>query len=306
MFSVGMVSGEQLERTDIVLNYALPYALNNEVMNTDGPYDYANNSYYLVHFSDENGLAGELVFDANTGEFVKDENISEKVIFAFTIYEYVDQKGTEFNDFYFIMSLKEYRELSSRGYEFYATLSGNEYMTSYDSDNLKNGACIYMDLEQQYSNLLSADNEVTNVTSIFSGVDRCVEDAEIFTQKQAAYYEEEQVLNGVLIRTNNEMPFIVNSLTNHYGSNYDFMTEDLSFYEDELDRSSESISNWNSSQTIIQKDIDHRTELMRSRLEVEPQELNGVESGQNLMPGFSSIFTITSLLILTIFLKSKT
>ncbi|WP_319507690.1 hypothetical protein [uncultured Methanolobus sp.] len=306
MFSVGMVSGQQLERTDIAINYALPYALNYETMSTDGPYDYENNSYYLVHFSNESGLAGELVFDANTGEVVKNQNISEKVIFAFTTYEYVDQEGTEFNDFYFIASLEEYKELSSRGYEFYASLSGNEYMTSYDADNLKKGACIYMDLEQQYSKLLSANYEVMNVTSIFNGVDRCVEDAEVFTQKQEDYYKEEQVLNGLLSHANKEMPFIVKSLSNHYGSNYDFMVEDLSFYEDELDRSSETISNGNSSQTIIQKDIIHRTELMRSRLEVETQELNGIESGQNLMPGFSSIFTITNLLILSILLKRNT
>lgn len=110
----GMALCEPMDSME-VMDYAVPYASNDDILQARGPYDYGNTTYYIVQFLNEDEIYGELVLNGFTGEIIEDQKVCEKIFYTSTVME-SSLDVTDDNSFYF--SFKDNQELSSKVMNF--------------------------------------------------------------------------------------------------------------------------------------------------------------------------------------------
>ena len=78
IFTTGLAETQQISSYKI-LDFSEPYAKVNELMTAE-KYSYTNQDYYLVTFSTNDDINGEMVFNVNTGEVIIDEIIVKNIV----------------------------------------------------------------------------------------------------------------------------------------------------------------------------------------------------------------------------------
>jgi hypothetical protein len=205
------------------------------------------------------------------------------------------------NDFSFSFTIKDNKELSNDGYEFYTSLADNDQLSYSDIDKIKSGAYIYMDLELQYEKIIECNENRSNIW--FNTLDGSVEDAELFMQQRESIFKEEQLLNDILTRANNEMPFVNDVVNKNYGSRYDYTISNLNFYKDDLQRSTENLERWDSYHSNVQDEVEQHLSLMNARLDAVSKRTidNEVENSSFPIPGFGALYSLIGFFVLMTF-----
>jgi hypothetical protein len=294
----GIAACEPMDKFE-VMEYAVLYSSDGDLLQAQGPYEYENTSYYIVQFFNETEKYGELVLDGFTGEVIRDEQICERVFYAESV---IDSAGFEITSgYYHFFTFEDLKKMSNDGYEFYTALADYDHLASSDVDKIKTGAYIYMDLELQYENIIKQNENGSNIRII--DIDGSVKDVDIFIQQRTEYYKKEQLLNDILIRANNEMPFVNDIVGKNYGSGYDYTINNLDFYKDDLKRSTESLENWGSIQSDVQNKVDNHFLLMNSLLEANSKKVNDneVENNSFPIPGFGALYSLIGFFVLMAF-----
>lgn len=162
-----------------------------------------------------------------------------------------------------------------------------------------------MDLELQYENIVETNKNITN--GLINNRYGSVEDAEFLMQQRDNYFKEEQLLNNILTKANNEMPFVNDIVDKNYGTRYNYFINTLEFYKDDLDRSSKNLANWDSYRSDVQNEVEHHFSLMNSILDSNAKYASdrGEKSSLLFIPEFSDVFVLIGISAVLFFFKKN-
>lgn len=294
--SSGLVSAQQISKYE-VLDFAEPYAREDEIMAAYGCYYCEDQPFYIVDFTIGEDIFGEIVIDANTGEIIKDEDIARKIIHASWVIDSIDSA---------LITEEVSSAASLRGavttFESDSTLfkgyTNNPHIEEKISKCAEDAAISHQLIADDYSRCSSIQNEIIDIENQI-GNNLNVELTELYLSKGDCFVQEYDTLDKhinearadtiafydeLIASTNNQTEKRALEEEKQYSLNY-LLTEQ------------QSIKSYKSHWESYKSDLDDSTEWfieeMKDRFELAE------------VPGFEAIFAIAGLLVVAYLVRRR-
>jgi predicted small secreted protein len=296
--SVSAAQISEYEATKIVKSYAYE----GEVCEAYGPYEYNNNMYYVCSILEGENIITEIVIDANTGDVVTSETVSNYLIkHDLALYYLFDEESYSLN----IQNVDTYRQnVDTFGdyYDFWIEIHDSAAIQE-QKQNAQEAADISLGIKSIYENKVEAANEIIAIQAQIKAGGSLKDAEEIVEAEEEAYYIEKQALdklNNAIEKTPTFYSTILNSNYRYGISESEWKTyedDDMSFFEYEKDVTQSNIAYWESMESSLEDDTQWYYEAMVDRVEET--------TSSNETPSFTFGISTFALLIIGIFLNGK-
>ena len=306
LLTISTVSGEPISKFKIT-DYAEPYLQNEEVLYAYGPYYYQENPYYVIDFWDNDDLLAEMVFNANTGEVIENENTAKKIIYGSLVIDSIDSDLASLEVEY-ASSLRATIDIYNDNYEFWHDISIKSWVKSVDADYAKRAADISKSLEESYSRSLDITNEIIAIENDIIGKEWTIENTELYIEKSDQYIYETDITKKKLNEGLNEFPEIYDAFIDNNYYNVDnaewetYKRDDTNTLKTDIDNINQYQSYWKSYKLELNDDTEWFFESMQSRI-----ESNNLETSDdtNSTPGFAFSMAIPILLSIAFIVRRR-
>lgn len=306
LITIGTVSGEPISKFKIT-DYAEPYLQNEEVLYAYGPYYYQENPYYIVDFGNNDDIAAEMVFDANTGKVIENENAAKKIIYGSLVIASIDSDLASLEVEY-ASNLRNTIDVYNDDYEFWHDISIKSWVKSVDANHAKRAADISKSLENSYSRSLEITNEIITIENDIIGKDWTIENTELYIEKSDEYIYESEITKEKLNEGINEFSEIYDAFINNNYYNIDntewetYKRDDINYLKTDIDNINTYQSYWKSYKLELNDNTEWFFESMQSRIESKNLE---TPDDANSTPGFAFSMAIPILLSMVFIVKRR-
>lgn len=312
LLTISTASGELITKSQMT-EYAELYIQNEgrEIPDAYGPYYYQENPYYFVIYRDSQGqfqyldeYFAVLVFDANTGEIIENEETAKKIIAAHLIISSIMDSGLNNYTGFLQTAINTYK----MDYEFWYAISTVSWIKSVDADHAKRAANISKSLEESYLRLLNNKNETIEIENNIIGKEWTAENAELYVEKNNQFIHESEIIEARLNEAITEFPEIYDAIINSNYYNVDnavfetYKKDDIDYFTIDINNINIDQTNWESDKSYFDSNAEWYFRSMKSRI-----ESNNIESYDNLnrAPGFAFFTTMLILLSIALIIKRK-
>jgi PGF-CTERM protein len=179
--SFGLVSAQQISKYKI-LDFAEPYAREDEIMTAYGCYYCEDQPFYIVDFTIGGDLSGEIVIDANTGEVIKDEGIARKIIHASWVIDSIDSALIT-EEVSSATNLRGAVTIFESDSALFREFKNDPYIEEKIREYAANAATSHQLIADDYSRCLSIQNEIIDIENQIIGKNLNVELTELYLSK---------------------------------------------------------------------------------------------------------------------------
>lgn len=312
LLTISTASGELITKTQMT-EYAELYIQNEgrETPNISGPYYYQENPYYFVIYRESQGTFqfptkyfAVLVFDANNGILIENEDTAKKVINAHLIISSIMDSGLNNYTGDLQTAIDNYRMDS----EFWNSILTVSWIKSVDADHIKSAASITKSLEESYLRLLKYKNETIEIENNIIGGEWTTENAELYVEKNNQFIHESEITEARLNEAINELPEIYDAIisSNYYDvDNAAFETykkDDIYYITIDINNINVDQTNWEHEKSYFDSNAKWYFKFMKDRI-----ESNRIETSNdiNSATGIAFITTMLILLSTSLFINRK-
>lgn len=295
--SFGLVSAQQISKYKI-LDFAEPYAREDEIMTAYGCYYCEDQPFYIVDFTIGEDLLGEIVIDANTGEVIKDEGIARKIIHASWVIDSINSALIT-EEVSSATNLRDAVTIFESDSVLFREFKNDPYIEEKIREYAANATTTHQLIADDYSRCLSIQNEIIDIENQIIGKNLNVELTELYLSKGDRFVQEYDTLDKhinearadtfafydeLIASTNNQTEKRALEEEKQYSLNY-LLTEQQSI------RAYESY--WESYKSDLDDSTEWFIEEMKDRFELAE------------VPGFEAIFAIVGLLVVAYLVRRR-
>lgn len=287
--SVGSISAQQISQYGI-LDSAEPFAREGETMVCNGCYHYQDQPYFVVAFTADNIIAGEIVIDANTGEVIKDENIARKIIYASCVINSIDQTVIA-EEISSAAVLRDSAAVLKDYVDAYREIANDPHTEKKLREYANNAAASNQLIKDDYFACASLLDEIIDIENQFAEKNCSVEITELYLSKDDQFAHDYEILDGHIDKVEGDTVVLYDALianTNDQTEKRELENE-KQYILDDLTTQRQTISLYLSSWESYKSDLDDLCEWeiedMKDRFELAET------------PGFGGIFAVAGLLI---------
>lgn len=287
--SIGSISAQQISQYGI-LDFAEPFAREGETMICNGCYHYQDQPYWVVAFTADNNIMGEIVINANTGEVIKDENIARKIIYASCVINSIDQTVIA-EDISSAAVLRGSAAASKDYSDTYREIANDPHTEKKLTGYANNAAASNQLIKDDYSACASLLDEIIDTENQFAEKSRSVEITELYLSKSDQFAHDYEILDGHIDKVEGDTVVLYDALITNTNDQTDrrelenekqYILNDLTIQRQTIGL---YLSSWESYKSDLNDLCEWEIEDMKDRFELAET------------PGFGAIFTIVGLFI---------
>lgn len=298
--SCGFASAQEISEYGII-DFAEPYAREDEVMKAYGIYYLEDRPFWVIAFYDGDDLMGEIVLDANTGDIIKNENMVRKILYTSWVESFIDYDSIA-EDISMVESLKNALIIFESDSSLYREIANRSYYKENIRNNASNVATSYQLIADDYLRCASILEEMIDLENQIIEKNFDVKITEAYLNKGDQFVSELDILSGHIDKTRDGVVVLYDNLidnTYNQAEKRELQVEKqniLTFFSKEHQFISLIKSDWTSFKSDINASIDWEIEEMQDRFELA--EVSDEASG------FEAIFAIV-LLLATVYIIGK-